>query len=211
MLLHYADLAAGWAAGGAPLAGLILGSEFPGLTQVRDEAGGYPAVASFRSLASAVRARLGSGTALVYAADWTEYGAHVRDGGATVRFPLDALFADPAIDAVGIDFYPPLSDWREGRDHADAGLADAVTDTAYLRSRLGAGEAFDWYYASGADRAAQVTCAQGLSATRPVRGSMMWCRSSPSERHVRARVDEVAKAWLSMRTTSARSSMRGTT
>ncbi|GBU17329.1 MULTISPECIES: glycoside hydrolase/phage tail family protein [Methylobacterium] len=156
MLLHYADLAAGWAAGGAPLAGLILGSEFPGLTQVRDEAGGYPAVASFRSLASAVRARLGSGTALVYAADWTEYGAHVRDGGATVRFPLDALFADPAIDAVGIDFYPPLSDWREGRDHADAGLADAVTDTAYLRSRLGAGEAFDWYYASGADRAAQV-------------------------------------------------------
>ncbi len=29
-------------------------------------------------------------------------------------FPLDPLFAHPAIDAVGIDYYPPISDWRDG-------------------------------------------------------------------------------------------------
>ena len=155
MILHYADLAAGWAAAGTPLSGFILGSEFAALTRVRDAAG-YPAIACLRSLAGAVRSRLGDGPAIVYAADWTEYGAHVREGGASIRFPLDPLFADEAVDAVGIDFYPPLSDWRDGEDHADRALAGAITDRAYLASRLGAGEAFDWYYASPADRAAQV-------------------------------------------------------
>ncbi len=36
-----------------------------------------------------------------------------------VRFPLDPLLAHAAIDAVGIDYYPPISDWRDGPDHAD--------------------------------------------------------------------------------------------
>lgn len=155
MVLHYADLAVAWAAAGTPLSGFIVGSEFLALTRVRDGSGAYPAVASLRSLANAVRTRLGTGVKLVYAADWTEYGAHVRDGGATVRFPLDALFADPAIDAVGIDYYPPLTDWRDGSGHADLALTEAITDPAYLKSRLGAGEAFDWYYADAAARAAQ--------------------------------------------------------
>ncbi|KQO63258.1 glycoside hydrolase/phage tail family protein [Methylobacterium sp. Leaf88] len=155
-VLHYATLAAAWAAAGIPLAGFILGSEFVGLTRVRAEAGRYPAVEGFRSLATALRQRLGPDVALVYAADWTEYGADVRDGGATVRFPLDALFADPAIDAVGIDYYPPLTDWRDGDAHADLALADSIYDPAYLKGRLGAGEAFDWFYAGAADRAAQV-------------------------------------------------------
>jgi hypothetical protein len=103
-----------------------------------------------------VRAALGPGPKIVYAADWTEYGAHVRDGGAEVRFPLDPLWAHPAIDAVGIDFYPPISDWREGLDHADLDLGRSVYDRDYLCGRLGAGEAFEWYYASEADRLAQV-------------------------------------------------------
>ncbi|CAA2137804.1 baseplate multidomain protein megatron [Methylobacterium bullatum] len=154
-LLHYADLAAGWAADGVSLSGFIIGSEFPSLTRVRGEAGRYPAVEAFTALAQEVRARLGAGVALVYAADWTEYGAHVRDGGATVRFPLDALFSDPAIAAVGIDYYPPISDWRDGADHADLAETDSLYDTAYLKRRLGAGEAFDWYYANDADRRAQ--------------------------------------------------------
>lgn len=34
-LLHYADLAAGWAADGVSLSGFIIGSEFPSLTRVR--------------------------------------------------------------------------------------------------------------------------------------------------------------------------------
>lgn len=155
MVLHYAGLAAGWAAAGVPLAGFILGSEFVGLTRVRGPAGAYPAVDQLRRVAGEVRARLGSGVDLVYAADWTEYGAHVREGGALVRFPLDPLFADPAIAAVGIDYYPPISDWRDGSDHRDAAEAASPYDRAYLETRLGAGEAFDWYYASPEDRDAQ--------------------------------------------------------
>ncbi|MGN7125442.1 baseplate multidomain protein megatron [Methylorubrum thiocyanatum] len=155
MIRHYAGLAAGWAAAGAGLAGFVLGSEFVGLTRVRGPADSYPAVDHLRRLATEVRARLGAGVSLVYAADWTEYGAHVRAGGASLRFPLDPLFADPAIDAVGIDYYPPLTDWRDGSDHRDAAEAASPYDRAYLKSRLGAGEAFDWYYASPEDRAAQ--------------------------------------------------------
>ena len=40
-----------------------------------------------------------------------------------MRFPLDALWASPAIDAVGIDYYAPLSDWRDGAGHLDRALA----------------------------------------------------------------------------------------
>nr|WP_137829027.1 glycoside hydrolase/phage tail family protein [Methylobacterium sp. L1A1] len=155
MILHYAGLAAGWAAAGSPLAGFILGSEFASLTRVRGPGGLAPAVEQFRRLAGEVRALLGASVALVYAADWTEYGAQVDEGGASVRFPLDPLFADPAITAIGIDYYPPLTDWRDGTDHRDAAAAGSVYDRAYLRSRLGAGEAFDWFYASPEDRAAQ--------------------------------------------------------
>ncbi len=154
-LLHYADLAATWAADGVDLAGFLVGSEFVGLTRVRGRNASYPAVEGFRVLAGEVRQRLGARVALAYAADWTEYGADVREGGRSLRFPLDALFADPAIDAVGIDYYPPLSDWRDDGDHADLDLADALYDRAYLKGRIGAGEAFDWFYADAADRAAQ--------------------------------------------------------
>ena len=52
-----------------------------------------------------------------------------------------------AIDAVGIDFYPPLSDWRDGADHADLAEARSPYDLDYLRARVAGGEAFDWYYA----------------------------------------------------------------
>ena len=156
LVLHYADLAATWASQGVELAGFIVGSEFVGLTRVRGRGGAYPAVEAFRTLAREVRQRLGPGVKLAYAADWTEYGADVRDGGATIRFPLDALFADPAIDAVGIDYYPPLTDWRDGSRHADLTLADDIYDRAYLKDRIGAGEAFDWYYADASDRAAQI-------------------------------------------------------
>ena len=132
----------------------MIGSEFVGLTRVRGAAG-YPAVQAFRALAADVRARLGAGVKLVYGADWTEYGAHVRDGGATLRFPLDDLFADADIDAVGIDWYPPFSDWRDAPEHADLAVAGDIYDRGYLKGRGTSGEAFDWYYADDAGRAAQ--------------------------------------------------------
>jgi hypothetical protein len=92
---------------------------------------------------------------LSYGADWTEYGAHVLNGGEEVRFPLDPLFAHSAIDAVGIDYYPPISDWRDGPNHKDRVVARSAYDVDYLRERLGSGEAFDWFYDDAADRNAQ--------------------------------------------------------
>ncbi|NNM72642.1 baseplate multidomain protein megatron [Enterovirga aerilata] len=151
LVRHYADLAA--EAGGVD--GFVIGSELVGLTRVRSAPGAYPAVGQLRALAGEVRDRLGPATRITYAADWTEYGAHVLDGGAEVRFPLDPLWADPAIDAVGIDHYAPLSDWRDGPANADSALARSVYDRDYLRSRLHAGEGFDWFYAGDADRLAQ--------------------------------------------------------
>lgn len=153
-VLHYADLAAHLIGKGVRIAGFLIGSEFVGLTRVRG-ASGYPAVAALRDLAAELRRRLGAGVPLVYAADWTEYGADLRDGGATLRFPLDDLFADPNIAAVGIDWYPPVSDWRDGPAQADLALAGDIHDRAYLKAGGASGEAFDWYYPDGAARAAQ--------------------------------------------------------
>lgn len=149
LVMHYARLAA--AAGGVDA--FIIGSELVGLTRVRG-ASGYPMVDGLASIAGDVRAILPAAK-LTYAADWTEYGAHVRNGGQEVSFPLDPLWASPAIDAIGIDFYAPLSDWRDTSDHADIAIARGPADVGYLRSRLGAGEAYDWYYADMAGRIAQ--------------------------------------------------------
>lgn len=148
-VLHHAMLAA--AAGGVDA--FVIGSELVGLTRVRG-ASGYPMVDGLVSIASDVRAILPAAK-LTYAADWTEYGAHVREGGRELRFPLDPLWASPAIDAIGIDFYPPLSDWRDTSDHADVAIARGPADLGYLRSRLTSGEAYDWYYADMAGRVAQ--------------------------------------------------------
>ncbi len=149
-VLHYARLAQ--VAGG--VAGFVLGSEMPGLTHVRGT-GGYPMVAGLVDLAGQVATILPAAT-LTYAADWTEYGADARAGGSDVAFPLDPLWASPAIGAIGIDFYPPLSDWRDGAGHADSAVAAGPADLGYLRARLTGGEAYHWYYADAAGRAAQL-------------------------------------------------------
>lgn len=154
MILHYASLCA--AAGGVDA--FLIGSELRGLTTIRSGAGSYPAVAAFQALAAEVRTILGPGTAVSYAADWSEYFGHQpTDGTGDVFFHLDPLWADPAIDFVGIDCYWPLSDWRDGFEHLDAleGWA-APQDPAYLRSNVAGGEGFEWFYASDADRIAQV-------------------------------------------------------
>lgn len=70
-------------------------------------------------------------------------------------FHLDPLWADDEIAAIGIDWYPPLADWRDGEVHADRALSRDGRDRAYLQSRIEAGESHDWFYASDADRAAQ--------------------------------------------------------
>ena len=147
MILHYAHLCK--AAGGVDA--FLIGSEMPGLTTIRSGASTYPAVAGFKSLAADVRAILGAGPKIGYAADWSEYfGHHPADGSGDVYFHLDPLWSDANIDFIGIDNYMPLSDWRDGFDHADASLAPAIYDRAYLQSNITGGEGFDWFSARDA-------------------------------------------------------------
>ena len=154
MVLHYAHLCA--AAGGVDA--FLIGTEMPGLTTVRSGASTYPAVTAFKTLAADVRSILGAGTKIGYAADWSEYfGHHPQDGSGDVYFHLDPLWSDANIDFVGIDNYLPLSDWRDGFDHADALEGwPAIYDRAYLQANIAGGEGFDWFYTSAADRSAQI-------------------------------------------------------
>ena len=149
-ILHYAHLCA--MAGGVDA--FCIGSEMRSLTQIRG-ASGFPAVAELVRLARDVKAILGPGCDVSYAADWSEYfGYHPQDGSGDVFFHLDPLWADPAVDFVGIDNYMPLADWRDGTDHADAGWG-SVHSLDYLRSNIEGGEGYDWYYASDEAREAQ--------------------------------------------------------
>ncbi len=70
-------------------------------------------------------------------------------------FHLDPLWAHPEIDAVGIDNYMPLSDWRSSAQHADNTIAVHEKDLDYLSGNIYAGEGYDWYYASSDARAQQ--------------------------------------------------------
>ena len=152
-VLHYAHLAD--LAGGVD--GFAIGSEMVALTTVRDSQDTFPFVAGLASLATDIRFIVGAPTALTYAADWSEYFGHQpADGSGDVYFHLDPLWADAAIDAVGIDVYFPLADWRDGISHADETSGRAQYHADYLRGNLRAGEGFDWYYASPADRDAQI-------------------------------------------------------
>ena len=157
MVLHYAHLCA--AAGGVDA--FLIGTEMPGLTTIRSAASTYPAVTALKTLAADVSSILGAGTKIGYAADWSEYfGHHPQDGSGDVYFHLDPLWSDGNIDFVGIDNYLPLSDWRDGFDHADALEGwPAIYDRAYLQANIAGGEGFDWFYASGADRSAQIRTA----------------------------------------------------
>lgn len=143
-VLHHAKLAQ--AAGGVDA--FLLGSELRGLTTLRDEENAFPFVEALCALAGQVRTMLGPSTTITYGADWSEYfGHHPQDGSGDVWFHLDPLWAHEAIDAVGIDNYMPLSDWRDG-DYA-GGNPDGFAgpcDPAGLRESIAGGEGFDWYY-----------------------------------------------------------------
>ncbi|MGB8623261.1 MAG: glycoside hydrolase/phage tail family protein, partial [Paracoccaceae bacterium] len=143
-ILHYAHLCA--AAGG--VSAFCIGSEMRGLTQIRGADGGFPAVAALCALAADVRAVLGPDVKIGYAADWSEYfGYHPQDGSGDVYFHLDPLWAAPEIDFIGIDNYMPLSDWRDGEDHADAHWG-AIHAIDYLKANIEGGEGYEWYYPS---------------------------------------------------------------
>ena len=148
-ILHYAHLCE--AAGGVDA--FLIGSEMRGATTLRSSASAYPFVDALVDLAADVRGVLRASTKITYGADWTEHRGHQpQDGSGDVYFHLDPLWASDDIDAVGIDVYWPLSDWRDGEAHLDhqAGWR-SIYDLDYLRSNIRGGEGFDWYYpAAGA-------------------------------------------------------------
>ncbi|MGC9417781.1 MAG: baseplate multidomain protein megatron, partial [Rhodovulum sp.] len=149
-ILHYAHLCA--AAGG--VGGFCVGSELRGLTTIRGPGNSFPAVEALCALAADVRTVLPYAK-IGYAADWSEYfGYHPADAPGDVFFHLDALWADPNIDFIGIDNYMPLSDWREGEEHADAHWG-AIHSLDYLKANIEGGEGYDWYYPSAEARDAQ--------------------------------------------------------
>ena len=155
-VLHYACLVT--LAGGVDA--FIIGSELRGLTTLRDAGNGFPFADALASLAADVRAVVGGATKLSYAADWSEFsGYQPADAPGDKFFHLDPLWASAAIDALGLDNYMPLADWRDGTDHLDATLFDGLYDPAYLAANIAGGEGFDWYYASDADRIAQLRTA----------------------------------------------------
>lgn len=149
-VLHYAMLAQ--AAGGVDA--FLIGSELRGLTTLRDQTGAFPAVEALCDLAAQARVIVGAPTKISYGADWSEYFGHQpTDGSGDVHFHLDPLWAHPAIDAIGIDNYLPLADWRDG-DHAGTSPDGAAGpyDAKALRAAIAGGERFDWHYVSDTAR-----------------------------------------------------------
>lgn len=148
MILHYAMLAQ--AAGGVD--GFLIGSELRGLTQLRDDTDAFPFVDQLCTIAADVRSIAGPETKITYGADWSEYfGYQPGDGSGDRYFHLDPLWAHEDIDAVGIDNYMPLADWRIGGDPGATGFHSQF-DPAYLDAKIEGGEGFDWYYADAQDR-----------------------------------------------------------
>ncbi|OFW98701.1 MAG: hypothetical protein A3E78_12730 [Alphaproteobacteria bacterium RIFCSPHIGHO2_12_FULL_63_12] len=149
MILHYAHLCA--AAGGVEA--FLIGSELRALTTARDHQGNFPAVAALISLAAEVKAILPAAK-ISYGADWSEWSGVTKADGK--YFHLDEFWADPNVAFIGIDYYPPLADWRDGVDHADLNAGwNGQHERAYIAANIEGGENFSWYYASPADRDAQ--------------------------------------------------------
>jgi hypothetical protein len=122
----------------------VIGSELIGLTSVQDVDDSFPAVDELVSLAASVKAIVGSGVKVTYAADWSEYH-HDANG----WYNLDPLWASANIDMVGIDAYFPLTDEEES--------ITGFTQTQ-LQDGWTSGEGYDWYY-SDVDRTVQTALA----------------------------------------------------
>lgn len=149
-ILHYAHLCV--AAGNVDA--FCIGSEMRSLTQIRG-ANGFPAVDAMVTLTADVRAVLGPDVKIGYAADWSEYHGYQPSGTNDKIFHLDPLWASEDIDFIGIDNYMPLSDWREGDDHADADFG-SIYNLDYLRGNVEGGEGYDWFYHSPEAAVAQI-------------------------------------------------------
>lgn len=57
-----------------------------------------------------------------------------------------AAWLDAAIAFVGVDYHPPLADWRDGFDHADLAPGfKSQYDRAYIAANIEGVENYSWY------------------------------------------------------------------
>ena len=193
MISHYATLCKD--AGGVDA--FIIGSELRGVSRTPGPDGEYPFAQHLINLASIVKGSLPNAR-VSYAADWSEYGRQVTADQREV-FPLDAFWASHNCDFIGIDAYFPLSDWREGDVHLDAGNgASSIYDIGYLQSQIRGGEQFDYYYKSDADRDAQVRTPLRSSSDNPHLSRLKDIKAWWSQYHsIRSETGEVAHSpWV---------------
>lgn len=120
----------------------LIGSEMVELTKVRAPDNSFPFVDKLIALAAEVKKILPNAK-IGYGADWTEYGARYFTLGNDTRFCLDKLWANSNVDFIGIDFYAPLSNRRPEDDRC------SIED---FKANIESGEAYDFYFASDADR-----------------------------------------------------------
>lgn len=154
MILHYANMINVLNSNYGNIVDLfVIGSELVGLTHAKFSAS-FPAITQLRTLAADVRAILGTGVKLTYGADWTEY-SHYKHSDNSISFPLDPLWSHPAIDYVGLDWYAPLTDWRDSDNHLDGLIFNTIYDLNYLKDSIESREAYDFYYADANARDAQ--------------------------------------------------------
>lgn len=194
LAFHYARLA--HLAGGVD--GFIIASELVGLTRLRDDENGYPFVTELKQIAAGVRSITGPDTQITYAADWSEYHGHQPpEAPGDLRFPLDDLWADANIDAIGIDNYMPVTDWQQDGDPANPNEA-SHNALSLITAGIGGGEGYDWYYASEVDRLAgnrtPITDGHGQPWVWRYKDILSWWSNPHHERHGGV-VLENATAW----------------
>lgn len=132
-----------------------IGSEMVQATSVRDNNNNFPFVDKLVDLVAEVNVLLPN-TDIGYSANWDEYHSYrPSDGSNDVYFNLDKLWA--VADFVGIDYYIPLSDWREGNTHTDySATNNSIYNLDYLKANIEGGEYYDWYYINTTDRLNQI-------------------------------------------------------
>ena len=139
------------AAGGVDA--FLIGSELRGLTLCARRVDSFPFVDALVTLAADVRAHAGRH-------DEADLCGRLERifglaGRRRRRRSSISIRSGPRanIDAIGIDNYMPLADWR-GDDTGPDAAAAGPHDLDYLKRNIEGGEGFDWYYASDADRLA---------------------------------------------------------
>ncbi len=159
MVLHYAKLCEQGGMVG-PDDVFVIGTDLTGLTHIQDNTAAFPAVDELITLLVEVKKVWTDASKtppkFTYAAHWTEWNVnHADDGSGDILFNMDDIWNHADISGISINFYAPLSDWRDGTTHLDAATHSSIYDIAYLKSQIEGGEEYTYEYTSQANRDSQ--------------------------------------------------------